>query len=172
MQRSISKCVMAACMLLIAAPALQAGDETAVETATGPTTIPVGDYAVRELESGRIIVDYDKAEEKLFQPVLEEKEMIEALAWSAPYPLGSFKNPVRADMPGGQRHYLSRLRCENGKAPEFHRAGNVGPGVYGTIVDRYIVDCGQAEPGQVEIFMDMYFNGFVEAEPVEGFSIR
>ena len=75
---------------------------------------------------------------------------------AANYPLGSFENPVRAEDPEGQRAYLSRLRCSDGKRPRFQRSGNLGPGVYGYIVDNYVVDCGEAEPGRVNIVIDMY----------------
>lgn len=84
-------------------------------------------------------------------------------------PLGSKANPVRADEPQGQREYLSRLRCQDGSRPNYKRAGNVGPGVYGYIVDAYVVNCGDAAPGNTEIYMDMYHGGYVEQELVKGF---
>ena len=34
---------------------------------------------------------------------------------------------VEVCMPRGQREYLSRLRCADGQAPTFQRAGSVGP---------------------------------------------
>jgi hypothetical protein len=85
--------------------------------------------------------------------------------------LGSQNNPVRAHMPQGQRAYLERLRCSDGRAPEFNRIGNFGVGVYGNIVDGYNVDCGTAEPGRAQVFMDMYHRGYVEDRPVPGFTI-
>ncbi len=56
-------------------------------------------------------------------------------------PLGSMQNPVRAEMPRGQHAYLQRLRCANGQAPQFSRVGDVGFGVFGSIVDAYEVTC-------------------------------
>lgn len=84
-------------------------------------------------------------------------------------PLGSEKNPVRADMPQGQRAYLDRLRCANGKPPAYQRAGNVGAGAFGSIVDLYVTRCDGSTPAQAEIYMDMYFPGHVEQRAVPGF---
>src|SRR5215217_6682079 len=42
------------------------------------------------------------------------------------HPLGSQENPVRAEMPPGQRDYLARLRCSDGRAPLFEREGSFG----------------------------------------------
>lgn len=87
------------------------------------------------------------------------------------HPLGSRQNPVRVDMPAGQRAYLLRLRCADGSVPQFNRSGNGGPGVYGSIVDIYQVDCGAVEPGKVTVWMDMYFPGNIENRPVPGFDL-
>ena len=87
------------------------------------------------------------------------------------HPLGSRNNPVRAEMPPGQHAYLRRLRCADGRAPAFSRSGNVGIGVYGNIIDAYRVNCGEARPGQVDVYMDMYHRGHVENRPVPGFTI-
>ena len=94
-----------------------------------------------------------------------------AIAAAAKYPFGSQRNPVRASMPEGQRAYLAKLRCSDGRAPRFERMGNYGLGVYGNIIDGYSVDCGAAAPGKVEIFMDMYHPGYAETRPVPGFTI-
>jgi hypothetical protein len=87
------------------------------------------------------------------------------------HPLGSRENPVRASMPPGQHAYLRRLRCGDGRAPQFSRVGSYGVGVYGNIIDGYRVSCGDAAPGNVEVFMDMYHPGHVEERPVPGFTI-
>lgn len=86
-------------------------------------------------------------------------------------PLGSMQNPVRAEMPRGQHAYLQRLRCANGQAPQFSRVGNMGFGVFGSIVDAYEVTCAGSSPARTEIIMDMYFPGYVEARAVAGFTI-
>lgn len=85
------------------------------------------------------------------------------------HPLGSNNNPVRAHMPQGQRAYLDRLRCSNGRAPSYTRTGNVGVGVFGNIVDLYAVTCAGGEAKAV--YMDMYHQGYVERRAVPGFTI-
>ena len=87
------------------------------------------------------------------------------------HPWGSALHPLRVEMPEGQRAYLGDLRCSDLTQPQFKRRRNVGHGVYGNIVDLYDVDCGDAAPGKVEIYMDMYFIGEGEARPVPGFTI-
>lgn len=94
-----------------------------------------------------------------------------ALKEAASHPLGSEKNPVRADMPGGERMYLARLRCADGKAPAFARTGNLGAGAFGSIVDDYIVRCAGSSPAEIHVVMDMYFTGYQETRPVPGFTI-
>jgi len=84
-------------------------------------------------------------------------------------PLGSKKNPVRCFMPGGEREYLGRLRCPDGKAPSFGRVGSFGSGPYGTIIDGYRVQCDGMKDRMV--FMDMYHKDHVELKPVPGFKI-
>lgn len=95
---------------------------------------------------------------------------VDRLAQTSEHPLGAFENPVRANMPTGQRAYLQRLRCANGRAPRFERQGNYGAGPYGSIVDGYLVDCGASDPGEVMIYMDMYHR-LVETTAVTGFDI-
>ncbi|MFT3725851.1 MAG: hypothetical protein QM773_19990 [Hyphomonadaceae bacterium] len=95
-----------------------------------------------------------------------------AIKDAAQHPLGSAANPVRADAPGGQRAYLARLRCADGRAPAFRRTGNLGFGAFGAIVDAYDVTCAGSTPAQTTIIMDMYFPGYVESQPVAGFTIR
>ncbi len=73
-------------------------------------------------------------------------------------------------MPPGERSYLSRLRCPDGAAPAYRRAGSAAePSPYGSIMDIYQVACGNNPP--VTIFMDMYHPGYVEKSAVSGFTI-
>ena len=88
------------------------------------------------------------------------------------HPLGAKENPVRADMPGGQRAYLNRLRCADGKRPTYARVGNFGLGVYQRIIDGYEVVCEGSTPAKSMIFMDMYHPGHKEPAAVEGFTIE
>jgi hypothetical protein len=94
-----------------------------------------------------------------------------ALAAAEKQPLGSEKNPVRAEMPPGQRAYLNRLRCSDGNAPTYSRIGSFGAGAFGSIVDGYDVQCAGSSPAKSTIFMDMYFPGHVETRAVDGFTI-
>lgn len=83
--------------------------------------------------------------------------------------LGTETNPVRCEDPKGERQYLSRLRCSDGKRPEYSRIGSFGIGPYGNILDGYRVRCEGGE--EVRVFMDMYHEGYVEKEAVPGFTI-
>lgn len=101
-------------------------------------------------------------------PGLTGDKLIAAIEKAKAFPLGSKDNPVRANGVGGQYAYLQRLRCDEGKQPTYTRAGNVGEGVYGYIVDAYQVKCpGLAE---VVIYMDLYHD-WVEDQAVPGFTI-
>jgi hypothetical protein len=102
------------------------------------------------------------------EPGLEGKELAEAIAKAERHPLGSRANPVRENMPAGEIAYLRRLRCKDGKAPAHERVGNVGPGVYGNIVDLYKVTCPGA--AATEVYMDMYHDG-PENRAIPGFTI-
>ena len=101
----------------------------------------------------------------------DEDFMAKQLEKASKHPLGSKENPVRAEMPRGQRAYLSRLNCENGRTPEYSRVGNVGPGPYDSIVDLYEVKCPNSAPETTAIHLDMYFPGHIEDEAVPGFTI-
>lgn len=99
------------------------------------------------------------------------KALEKLIADAQAHPLGSKENPVRADMPKGQRAYLARLRCADGKRPAFERAGSMGIGVFGRIIDGYDVRCEGSTPETTMIYMDMYHPGHREAAAVEGFTI-
>jgi hypothetical protein len=91
-----------------------------------------------------------------------------AIDKAAASPLGSRENPVRADIPQGERAYLARLRCTDGSRPGFQRVGSMGSGPFGYIVDGYAVSCPGAAP--VAVHMDMYHR-HVETAAVPGFTI-
>jgi hypothetical protein len=85
-------------------------------------------------------------------------------------PLGSARNPVRAEMPYGERAYLAKLVCENGARPtEVARIGSMGAGPDGHIVDAYTAKCAGK---MIHVYMDMYHCGYVENRAVPGFRIR
>ncbi len=104
-------------------------------------------------------------------PRLSKKKVKKIAKKAEAHPLGSRDNPVRSYLPQGQRAYLDRLRCADGNAPVYERSGNLGPGIYQTIIDNYAVDCGESAPGKVNIVMDLYHPDYVEIQPVAGFTI-
>jgi hypothetical protein len=83
--------------------------------------------------------------------------------------LGTKTNPVRCEGPKGERQYLDRLRCSDGKPPKYSRIGSFGLGPYGNILDGYRVKCEDRD--EATIFMDMYHEGHVEKQAVPGFTI-
>lgn len=87
------------------------------------------------------------------------------------YPLGtSGHNPIRVNGPGGQRDYLSRLICPDGRVIKgFLRAGSVGVGPYGFMMDVYEVECSDKT---YSVYMDMYHSEYTETRPVDGFTIK
>jgi len=94
---------------------------------------------------------------------------IEAAAAAAP--LGSLQNPVRVGGPEGERAYVARLRCADGKPP---RAGIGRPGAtdaFGSVAEMVTLDCGAAEPGRTEIAFDLYFEEHREDRAPAGFAI-
>jgi hypothetical protein len=102
---------------------------------------------------------------------MKGKKLERAIEKAAKHPLGSAENPVRAHMPQGQRAYLAKLRCADGKAPTYFREGNFGIGVYRNIVDGYRVTCDGSEPASSLVYMDMYHAGHVENAAVPGFTL-
>jgi hypothetical protein len=86
-------------------------------------------------------------------------------------PLGSPHNPVKCDLPSGEREYLERLICPKGDDVEYERSGSVGIGPYGNIMDLYSIRCNGAD-SVYSVYMDMYHSPYVEERPVPGFSIR
>jgi hypothetical protein len=102
--------------------------------------------------------------------VPKTREQVAAIARAAnSQPLGSARNPVRANSPNGQRAYIGRLRCPGGDAPTIVGRNNIGSGIYAMIVDRYTVSCvGLANQ---DIMIDMYHD-WTENRAVPGFTIQ
>lgn len=88
---------------------------------------------------------------------------------AAKHPLGSRDNPVRASGVRGQRAYLARLRCADGKRPRFKRAFSAGIGRFGRMMDIYNVNCGSDTR---QVYLDLYHAGYVERRPIPGFTVR
>jgi hypothetical protein len=97
--------------------------------------------------------------------------LAEAIAQAAAHPLGSLQNPVRVAGPEGERAYLARLRCADGRAPKIGGASPAGVGAYGTLVEAYPLDCGGAAPGKVSVVLDRYHEENPEARAPAGFQI-
>lgn len=106
----------------------------------------------------------------LFGPAFSPAEMERKIAAAQAHPLGSEANPVRAAMPPGQRAYIARLRCSDGRAPEIVSRGSTGTGPFGNILDLYSVRCASGTPATAEIYIDMYHD-HVETRAIPGFRI-
>lgn len=105
------------------------------------------------------------------ESALQGKDLERAMRKAEAFPLGGAKNPVRVTMPEGERGYLARLRCADGKPPLYRRDGSTGEGPYGNIMDLYTVTCEGGAPAASEVYMDMYHGGFAEPRPVPGFTV-
>jgi hypothetical protein len=87
-------------------------------------------------------------------------------------PLGTARNPVRVNMPQGEHAYIRRLRCSDGSRPRVGERHNDGIGAFGTIVDVWPLDCGEAAPGRFDLVMDMYHPDHDETRAPEGFTLE
>lgn len=124
--------------------------------AAKPAPRAVGNLSVEDLIAGG----------RLSGPYLEK-----AIREAAQYPLGSEQNPVRADMPAGQRAYLARLRCADGTPPAYARKGLLQATPFGSLVDGFEVRCRNGSPERTTIAMDMYHPGYAEQLPPQGFTL-
>jgi hypothetical protein len=100
---------------------------------------------------------------------MAESEQIAAAA--AAHPLGTEKNPVRVGGPEGARAYIARLRCADGSSPQVGARSSGGVGAYGTLTERYPLDCGAAAPGRTALAFDFYHAEHVETRPAPGFAL-
>jgi hypothetical protein len=97
--------------------------------------------------------------------------LAEAIAEAGAHPLGTIRNPVRVAGPDGERAYLARLRCSDGRAPAIGTRSPAGVGAYGSLVDAYALDCGTAAPGKISLVVDRYHEENPEARAPAGFQI-
>jgi len=100
---------------------------------------------------------------------LSEEEAAIAAAQSRP--LGTMENPVRVGGPEGEQAYLARLRCGDGSTPSIGQPEAMGAGAFGSLVDGYPLDCGQAAPGRFTLVMDKYHDEHREDRAPAGFNI-
>jgi hypothetical protein len=92
-------------------------------------------------------------------------------AAAAVHPLGTAENPVRVGGPEGERAYLARLRCANGRTPEVGARREAGVGAYGSVVASYPLDCGAGASGRASVVLDMYHEEHRETRAPAGFTI-
>ena len=100
---------------------------------------------------------------------IAESERIAAAA--AAHPLGTPENPVRVGGPEGARAYIARLRCADGSRPQIGARSTGAVGAYGTLTERYPLDCGAAAPGRVALAFDFYHEEHVETRAPAGFAL-
>ena len=115
------------------------------------------------------------APEDLFAGIGEgssDAEMERMVAAAAAHPLGTIANPVRVGGPEGARAYIARLRCGDGSALKVGPRGAGGVGAYGTVTERYSLDCGAAAPGRVDLILDVYHEEHRENRAPAGFTIQ
>lgn len=102
---------------------------------------------------------------------LSDEAIARDIEAAAAHPLGTIENPVRVGGPEGERAYIARLRCGDGSAPQAGPRSAAGVGAFGSVVNRYRLDCGAAAPGTVDLVFDMYHDGHVETRPPAGLAI-
>ncbi len=84
--------------------------------------------------------------------------------------LGSRENPIKARGPRGEREFLVRLRCADGKAPAFERLGSsAAQSGDDHILDSYVIRCPAGRPTFV-VLMDMYHD-YRETAPLPPFVV-
>ncbi|HEX8467397.1 MAG TPA: hypothetical protein VF620_06305 [Allosphingosinicella sp.] len=107
-------------------------------------------------------------QEAALDPIAEAEQIAAA---AAAHPLGTERNPVRVGGPEGARAYIARLRCADGSRPKIGPRSSGGVGAYGTLTERYPLDCGGAAPGRVALAFDFYHEEHVETRPAPGFAL-
>jgi hypothetical protein len=70
-------------------------------------------------------------------------------------PLGSITNPVRCNGVQAANQYLSQLLGPEGQFLQFQRLRNVSEGVFGNIVDEYLVE-SITDPFEAIVYVDCY----------------
>jgi hypothetical protein len=100
-----------------------------------------------------------------------DAEIARAEAAAAGSPLGSLQNPVRVGGPDGERAYIARLRCADGKPPRSGVGRPGGTDAYGSVAEIVTLECGGAAPGRTEIAVDLYFEEHREERAPDGFPL-
>ncbi|MFN3946158.1 MAG: hypothetical protein ACK4K7_14625 [Allosphingosinicella sp.] len=102
---------------------------------------------------------------------LTDEAIARDVAAAEAHPLGTLANPVRVGGPAGERAYLARLRCADGSAPAIGPSTAAGIGAFGSLANRYRLDCGPRAPGAVDVVFDMYHDGHVETRAPAGLTL-
>lgn len=100
-----------------------------------------------------------------------DAELARAAAAASAYPVGSVENPVRVGGPEGRRAYVARLRCADGSAPIVGAGTSAGVGAFGSVVERFALDCGTAAPGKAVLVVDIYHAEHRENRAPAGFTL-
>jgi hypothetical protein len=124
--------------------------------------------AAQKLGARTSTPDQVLGQEATLDPIAEAEQIAAA---AAAHPLGTEKNPVRVGGPEGARAYIARLRCADGSSPQVGARSSGGVGAYGTLTERYPLDCGRAAPGRTILAFDFYHQEHVERRPAPGFAI-
>lgn len=101
-----------------------------------------------------------------------DEEVARAVEQAREHPLGTERNPVRVSGVEGEHAYIRRLRCGDGSRPRVGQRANVGVGVFGSIVDVWPLDCGDAAPGRFALALDMYHDNHDETQAPAGFTLE
>jgi hypothetical protein len=99
------------------------------------------------------------------------QEVERAVERAREHPLGSRQNPVRVSGVEGEHAYMRRLRCADGNPPRIGQRANIGVGVFGSIVDLWELDCGDAAPGRFSLALDMYHDNHDELQAPAGLTL-
>lgn len=76
---------------------------------------------------------------------------------------------MRCEDPSGEKEYITNLRDDRAKSPQYKRAGSLGPGPYGNLLDGYRIL--SSDGAEQEVYFDMYHRGHIELNPIPGFRI-
>lgn len=101
-----------------------------------------------------------------------ERQVARAVERARRHPLGTERNPVRVSGVEGEHAYMGRLRCADGNPPRIGERANIGVGVFGSIVDVWQLDCGDAAPGRFSLALDMYHDNHDETQAPAGFTLE
>lgn len=105
-------------------------------------------------------------------PAHRTKERMKRENTSPPpkYQLGTLGNPIKCDGGDGAVSYFRSLRDKNGNTVIFKRTGHGGQSPNGHQLDKYEIHPQDGSNSMV-VFVDIYFQGYKETTPLEGFTL-